>query len=98
MEYNIRGDSKPSILRKENKMALEKVVTIVEGIKSVSFKESISIPQEVNVNFSELIQDVVNAKNMLKEKRQELNRFLKELTASEKAVYQARIDEVLKND
>ena len=78
-------------------MALEKVVTIVEGIKSVSFKESVSIPQEINVNFSELIQDVVNAKNNLIAKRQELNRFLKELTASEKLVYQTRIDEVLKD-
>ncbi len=76
---------------------MEKVVSEIDGVKSVSFKESISIPQEVNVNFSELIQDVVNAKNNLKAKRQELNRFLKELTASEKLVYQARIDEVLKN-
>ena len=76
---------------------MDKVVTMVEGVKSVSFKESISIPQEVTVNFSELIQDVVNAKNNLRAKRQELNRFLKELTASEKTVYQARIDEVLKD-
>jgi len=76
---------------------MEKIVTIVDGVKVVSFKESVLIPQESNVNFSELIQDVVNAKNTLKAKRVELNRFLKELTADEKLVYQTRLDDIFKD-
>ena len=77
---------------------MDKVVNIVEGKRVIIFKESVTTSSETNINFSELIQDVVNAKNAFKAKKQELNQFMKELTKEEKAEFQSRIDDVLKAD
>jgi hypothetical protein len=82
-------------------MEFTKVVSEVkdsEGRKIINLKTTESIPQETTVQFDQLCMDVVNAKNILKAKKNILNDALKGLTVAEKAEWKEYIDRALSKE